>query len=82
MQAKNHEKKQVFKEGFGAGGDGVGGIVDGQPGAESARGTPNARAGGGGGHVQHITGDAREDEMDENLGWVRCRAKACAPARR
>ena len=28
----------------------------------------NNRGGGSGGYVQRVTNDAREDEMDENLG--------------
>eukprot|EP00041_Stephanoeca_diplocostata_P041955 m.9640 g.9640 ORF g.9640 m.9640 type:complete len:217 (-) comp6976_c0_seq1:349-999(-) len=48
-------------------------LVTDQPGVESARATGGVRGGGAGGkqqYVQRITHDAREDEMEENLGAV------------
>ena len=60
-----------FTRPAGAGGDG---LVEGQPGAMSARGGGNPGGGGGGGGgaqmIKHVTNDAREDEMDANLGAV------------
>lgn len=71
-RAKNIEKsaahKQAFKKKYGEDGE-EGDVVDEQP--MSARGAGNQGGrGAGGGNIQRITNDAREDEMDQNLGIV------------
>eukprot|EP00730_Choanoeca_flexa_P006111 TRINITY_DN12085_c4_g1_i2.p3 TRINITY_DN12085_c4_g1~~TRINITY_DN12085_c4_g1_i2.p3 ORF type:complete len:216 (+),score=57.83 TRINITY_DN12085_c4_g1_i2:6535-7182(+) len=51
--------------------EGEDGVIDSQPGAASARGTSSAGGKGQGGrYVESIVGDAREDEMNENMGVV------------
>lgn len=65
-RGKNFEKTENYKRAFKSNDDGV---VSSQPGVryqqDGNRGeTPKT------GYVQKITGDAREDEMDENLGQV------------
>eukprot|EP00794_Sanderia_malayensis_P017430 gene17430-19174_t len=62
---KNFEKSEEYKKGFGPREGG---------GSSSKAGSNTATNGRGevptGGYIQKITNDAREDEMDENLGQV------------
>jgi synaptosomal-associated protein 25 len=74
FDSADNYKQAGFKKGkAGAAGGGGDGVVEEQPG-QSARGTAGGAAkgaaGGGGGMIAHITNDAREDEMDANLGAV------------
>jgi len=72
-KAKNQDKTAANKAAYGknaakAGGDD--GVIDEQPAGLSGRGGGAGKSGAGGAYVQHVTNDAREDEMDENLGMV------------
>lgn len=73
-KAKNQDKTEANKAAFGKnapqGGAGGSDVVDEQPAGLSGRGGGAGKSGAGGQYVQHITDDAREDEMDENLGMV------------
>ena len=62
------EHKQAFKKGTQNGSE----TIDTQPEGLSGRGGGQQKRGnqGGGAYVQHITDDAREDEMDDNLGYA------------
>lgn len=63
---KNFEKNDMYKKAFKGSDDGA---ISTQPGA---RYTPDGNRGEAAksGYIQKITGDDREDEMDENLGQV------------
>jgi len=75
-KSESFDRNENYREaGFGKPAAVAGeGLVEGQPGAMSARGGGNPGGGGvGGGNgqmIKHVMNDAREDEMDANLGAV------------
>lgn len=65
-RGKNFENSEIHKKAFKGSDDGA---ISTQPGARYAQdGKPGETAKSG--YIQKITGDDREDEMDENLGQV------------
>jgi len=76
---KNFEKTEEYKKGFGNREDGRNrnpGTWNREDGRNRNPGTNGGAVAGGssepskGGYIQRVTNDAREDEMDENLGQV------------
>ena len=66
-RAKSFEKSDAYKKAYTPGSKDQ--VVTKQPGGSNGNGRQQ-KDGGPGGYVQRITDDAREDEMDENLGQV------------
>ena len=64
-RAKSFEKSDAYRKAYAAGSKDQ--VVTKQPGGSNGR---QQKDGASGGYVQRITNDAREDEMDENLGQV------------
>lgn len=63
---KNFEKDEMYRKAFKSSDDGT---LSTQPGARYAQ-DGNSGEAAKSGYIQKITGDDREDEMDENLGQV------------
>ncbi|KAJ7340064.1 Synaptosomal-associated protein 25 [Desmophyllum pertusum] len=64
---KNFEKNDKYKKAFKSNDDGV---ITNQPGGVRYQQDGNRGEAAKSGYIQKITGDDREDEMDENLGQV------------
>ena len=65
FRPKNFEKTEEYRKAYNSKGDRAEGHSNGRAGEKA--GSSNAPSSG---YIQRITNDVREDEMDENIGWV------------